>query len=204
MSSRSHPLPVLPPPPQTERADAARNRRRILDVAERLFAERGVAATTMDDIAAAAAVGKGTLYRRFGDRAGLGEALLDERERAIQDAILAGPPPLGPGADPRVRLHAFLDAFLDYLERDLELIVMSETARPGARYRSGVHAAWRMHVASLLTAIDGSRTDDVQLTAELLLAPLAGDLQDFLRHDRGVDGERIRAAIHRFADAAIE
>ena len=52
-------------------------------------------------------VGKGTLFRRFGDRAGLARALLDESERRLQDGFLHGPPPLGPGAPPRARLKAF-------------------------------------------------------------------------------------------------
>ena len=55
-------------------------------------------AVSMDDVARAACVGTGTLYRRFGDRAGLALALLDEHTRAFQDALIAGPPPLGPGA----------------------------------------------------------------------------------------------------------
>jgi AcrR family transcriptional regulator len=54
----------------------------------------------MDAVAAEAGVGKGTLFRRFGDRAGLAVALLDERERDLQAAVLSGPPPLGPGAPP--------------------------------------------------------------------------------------------------------
>src|SRR3954454_3811127 len=57
-----------------ERADAARNRRKVLAAAEELFAARGVAAISMDDVAAAAGVGKGTLYRRFGDKSGLASA----------------------------------------------------------------------------------------------------------------------------------
>jgi hypothetical protein len=47
-----------------ERADAARNRWRVLAAAERLFAERGVAAVTMHDVVAAAGIGKGTLWRQ--------------------------------------------------------------------------------------------------------------------------------------------
>src|SRR5690606_22116689 len=105
--------------------------------AERLFAERGVGQVSMDDIAIAARVGKGTLYRRFGDKAGLGIAVLDGRERDLQTAILSGPPPLGPGAPPLARLEAFLDSYLEYLERNLDLVVMCETATPGARYRTG-------------------------------------------------------------------
>ena len=61
----------------------------------------------MDDIAAAAGVGKGTVFRRFGSRAGLMMVLLDEDEKASQQAFLFGPPPLGPDAPPLERLLAF-------------------------------------------------------------------------------------------------
>src|SRR5687768_18150434 len=91
-----------------ERADAARNRRRVLEAARQLFAERGVQAVTMSDVARAAGVAKGTIFHRFGDRPGLAQALVDEAERELQEQVLRGPPPLGPGAPPRERLTAFL------------------------------------------------------------------------------------------------
>ncbi|EUA33870.1 bacterial regulatory s, tetR family protein [Mycobacterium xenopi 3993] len=81
-----------------ERGDAARNRALLLDAARRLIGERGAEAVTTDDIAAAAGVGKGTVFRRFGSRAGLMMALLDDDERHLQQAFLFGPPPLGPDA----------------------------------------------------------------------------------------------------------
>src|SRR5260370_20081 len=52
-----------------ERADAARNRERILCSAARLFSERGADCVSMDDVAEAAGVGKGTVFRRFGSLA---------------------------------------------------------------------------------------------------------------------------------------
>lgn len=58
-------------PPPRERADAARNRAKVLAAATKLFAEEGVEAVSMDAVAAEAGVGKGTLFRRFGDKAGL-------------------------------------------------------------------------------------------------------------------------------------
>jgi len=186
-------LPVLGQPPP-ERADAARNRRRILEAAERLLKERGVAGVSMDDVASEAGVGKGTLYRRFGDKAGLGIAVLDERERELQDAILRGPPPLGPGAPSRKRLKAFVRAYLDYAWRNLELLVVAETGSPGARYRSGVYAGFRRHVEILLM---DAGADDPVLGAELILAPLAGD---FLRHlavERELERDAIRAGLLR-------
>src|SRR3954447_26247036 len=90
-----------------ERSDAVRNRRRILSAAERLFAAHGVDCVSMEAIAAEAEVGKGTLFRRFGDRSGLVRALLQERERDFQESFIRGAPPLGPGAPAADRLVAF-------------------------------------------------------------------------------------------------
>src|SRR6201992_793090 len=89
------PVSALRDLPQ-ERGDAARNRDLLLQAARTLVAKRGADAVTMDDVAAAAGVGKGTLFRRFGSRAGLMMVLLDEDERGSQQAFLFGPPPLGP------------------------------------------------------------------------------------------------------------
>lgn len=60
------------------RADAERNRKRLLDAARTLFAERGLD-VSMDDIAQAAGVGVGTAYRRFRSRDEIVNALFDER-----------------------------------------------------------------------------------------------------------------------------
>jgi hypothetical protein len=86
--------------PPHERGDAARNRALLLDAARRLIAARGPDTVTMDEIAAAAGVGEGTLFRRFDSRAGLMIVLLDEDEQAEQQAFLFGPAPLGPNAPP--------------------------------------------------------------------------------------------------------
>ncbi|MEV4009911.1 helix-turn-helix domain-containing protein [Nonomuraea angiospora] len=146
----SESLELLVGQPVKERADAARNREKVLAAAARLFAEKGVEAVSMDAVAAAAGVGKGTLFRRFGDKSGLAVALLDARERDLQERILSGPPPLGPGAPAPERLAAFVAAYLDYLFAHLDLVRMSETASPGARYRIGAYRFWHRHVAILL------------------------------------------------------
>jgi AcrR family transcriptional regulator len=106
MVAAHEPLPVSGQETQ-ERGDAARNRELLLAAARKLIAERGPDAVTMDDIAAEAGVGKGTLFRRFGNRAGLMLVLLDEDEQALQRAFLFGHPPLGPGAPPLDRLLAY-------------------------------------------------------------------------------------------------
>lgn len=181
-------LPVLGAGVVRERADAARNRERVLAAAERLFAERGVAAVTMDDVAAAAGVGKGTLYRRFTDRGGLAVALLDQRERELQQAILSGCPPLGPGAVPAERLAAFVSSYLALLDRQLDLVLMSQTASPGARLRTGAHGFWRQHCTYLLREAGAPHPG---LRAELLLAGLSAEQVRHWLHDQHRDLEQL-------------
>src|SRR5262249_56999562 len=72
-----------------------------------MLAEQGADKLTMDALAERAGLGKGTVFRRFGTRAGIFAALLDDDERAFQQQVLAGPPPLGPGAAPLDRLIAY-------------------------------------------------------------------------------------------------
>ena len=93
--------------PRAERADAVRNRRHLLATARQMLASQGAGTLTMDALAEQAGLGKGTVFRRFGTRAGIFQALLDDDERAFQEQVLAGPPPLGPGAPPVDRLIAY-------------------------------------------------------------------------------------------------
>ncbi|WP_327136235.1 TetR/AcrR family transcriptional regulator (plasmid) [Streptomyces sp. NBC_01343] len=194
-SGSAMPLELLHAPPPKERADAARNRAAVLEAAARLFAEQGVEAVSMDQVAAAAGVGKGTLFRRFGDKSGLAAALLDARERVLQEAVLHGPPPLGPGAPADERLAAFLNAYLDYLLEHLALVRMSETATPGARYRIGAYRFWHRHVAILLAT-----APDPDHTAHALLAALAADHVAALLPEIGE--QRMRSGLLRLAHRA--
>ncbi|MGS2591929.1 TetR/AcrR family transcriptional regulator [Streptomyces hebeiensis] len=93
--------------PRGERADAVRNREHLLNTAREMIAEHGVEKVTMDGLAERAGLGKGTVFRRFGTRAGIFRALLDADERRFQEQVLSGPPPLGPGATPEERLVAY-------------------------------------------------------------------------------------------------
>jgi AcrR family transcriptional regulator len=173
-----------------ERGDAARNRALLLDAARKLVAERGPDAVTMDDVAAAAGVGKGTLFRRFGSRAGLMMVLLDEDERAMQQAYLFGPPPLGPSAAPMQRLLAFGRERLNFVRTHGALL--SDAARdPQTRYSAPAMVA-RTHVRVLLAA--AGTTGDLDAQADALMALLDADYVEHQLVDRGRTLEQLADA----------
>lgn len=191
-------LPLAEGPP--ERADAARNRQRILAAAGALLAEAGVDGLAIDEVAAAAGVGVGTIYRRFGDRAGLIHALLDRGERRFQTALLEGPPPLGPGADAPDRLRAFLHAYVDRLEEEADLLAVAESTDTTARYTSRAYAVHHTHVATLVTDIDADA--DATCLAHALLAPL--DARLYLHHrSTGLSADRVRVGLDRLLAGLI-
>jgi hypothetical protein len=90
----------------------------------------------------------------------------------LQQAILSGPTPLGPGAPPAERLEAFVTHYLRLVERHLDLVLLSQTATPGARLRTGAHAFWRQHCTYLLRAAGTPAPD---LRADVLLAGLSAE-----------------------------
>jgi AcrR family transcriptional regulator len=179
-----------------ERADAARNRERILAAAAGLIGERGIEHVSMDEVARAASVGTGTLYRRFGDRAGLALALLDENTREFQDQLIAGRPPLGPGAPAAERLRAFGEGYLDLLERHADLLA---EALPPQRYASGPHAFYATHLTILLR--EAAPHLDAELTAQALLATLAPAYHLYARRALDWPLERLRDGWYTLVDA---
>jgi AcrR family transcriptional regulator len=184
-------LPLADGEPR-ERADAQRNREKVLEAAEKLFRCRGVENVSMDAIAAEAGVGKGTLFRRFGDRAGLALALLEEQTAAMQEGMIRGPAPLGPGAPPKERLAAMARAQLALLEQHHELMAAADMGRPGTRFNKGPYVFLRVHATTLIREADPDA--DAELIADILLAPLTADAFLYWRRVRGFDIERIASA----------
>jgi AcrR family transcriptional regulator len=184
-----------------ERRDALRNRERVLAAAQRIVSESGVEAVEIREVARAAGVGVGTVYRRFGDKAGLVASLLDERERLFQDRLLSGPPPLGPGAPARERLVAFLHGLVDMVDENLQLLRALHGATPGARFRVGAYRAWRLHATILLE--EAAPGIDAAWFAEMILAPLAADLYYHQRDELGVSRERLKQNLADAVDAVV-
>ncbi len=196
-------LPQVDGPPAQLRADAARNRERVLCAAARVIERDGAAGLTMGAVATEAGVGKGTVFRRFGDRSSLLHALLDEEERRLQEAVIHGPAPLGPGAEPLQRLIAFGDARLEHLARHSEILSAAEE-RPltPAMEPHPVAISIRLHVAHLLR-LAGHPPETASVLASALLGFLSGTSVHQLTTTEGHDPSTLRAAWAALATGAI-
>jgi polyketide synthase 12 len=180
--------------PRPERADAARNRQHLLATARQMLAEQGAAALTMDALAERAGLGKGTVFRRFGSRAGIFQALLDDDEREFQEQVLSGPPPLGPGAPPLDRLIAYGRARVDFLRRHQQIARNALDGSQPIPAGSSTPIS-RAHIRVLLGQLDLGPADldilAMQLTAALdaplLLYISADDLNDPVTDPRLTD-----------------
>lgn len=188
-TSRPAPLELPIAGHAPERSDAAANRERILCAARRVLAEHGAEGLSMNAVAAAAGVGKGTIFRRFGDRDGLTRALLDAHTVELQDAFLTGPPPVGPGAPAAERLEAFMRALVAFHDTHLEIVLAAERRHAGA---PPVHGTFLIHVRSLIEQIDPRL--DAPVVAALLLSAVAPSSLHRLLREQGTDAERVAEA----------
>jgi len=180
-----------------ERADAARNRARVLAAAADLFTTRDPRAVTMDEIAKAAGVGRATVYRRYPDTWSIAVALLDEHERALQQRLLSGEPPLGPGAPPADRLAAFYAAMIELLDAHADLVLGTEIG--GARFATGAYGFWSAHVRALL--VDAGVADPDALV-DAVLAPVSAEVYAHQRA-RGLTSGQIRDGLSRLAHGLL-
>ena len=184
-----------------ERRDAARNRRVILETSRTLFGERGVTCVTMEEIARASGVGKGTLYRRFPNKGFLCQALLDEPTKRLQQHTLDIL--REPETSALEKLDAFLDGLVAFTAENLDLLYGGHEPLCGAdRLERFSHPAYdwrRSTVLGLLRRavregdVDGSL--DLEYLAQALLAPLDADLYYYQHRVQGLSVERISRGV---------
>jgi AcrR family transcriptional regulator len=163
--------------PERLRADAVRNRAAILRATEELLTRHHPQQISMEQVAAAAGVGKGTVFHRFGSRHGLLRELMQERAQDLQRAITTGPPPLGPDAPPRTRLLAFLTAMVELVTRNKGLLAALGPAAPittapqqQQREEHPVYQSWHAHLSQLVHQQQPGV--DANMLAHVLLATL--------------------------------
>ena len=191
-----------------ERADAAANRALILRTAERLFAERGVAKVCMAEIAEAAGVGKGTLYRRFASKAELCLSLMDRQLSEFQAESLARFRRQTAEGTPHLQqLAAFLEALVVFT--DVHSPLLSEVERGGLlrpeEQPLNVPHFWQFMTVSALLRSAARRGElaadlDLDYMGEALLASLQIDIFRYQRDARGYSIERIGDGLRRLVE----
>ena len=173
--------PVAWGAPSAGRADAVRNRRHLLNTARRMLAEQSADRLTMDALAEQAGLGKGTVFRHFGTRAGIFQALLDDDERAFQEQVLSGPPPLGPGTAPLNRLIAYGRARAGFLveHRDIARAALDGSQAVPIGRRTPMS---QVHIRMLLGQLDLTGAD-LDMFAIQLSGALDGPVLLYLSSD---------------------
>ncbi|MCP5099384.1 MAG: TetR/AcrR family transcriptional regulator, partial [Chloroflexi bacterium] len=184
-----------------ERRDAAANRALILETAEKLFAEKGVENVNMADIAQAAGVGKGTLYRRFANKGELCLALMDTQMVEFQNSMLSRMQQLSAqGVDYLEQLDQFLDALVYFTDIHSPLLCVVQHAGllqgVGSSTRAQLPYFWQhMTISGLLkTAVSAGELSpdlDIDYLSDALLSSLKADIFHFQRQVRGFSLERI-------------
>ena len=184
-----------------ERSDAARNRRVILRTARTLFEERGVTCVTMEEIARASGVGKGTLYRRFPHKGFLCQSLLDEPTRHLQEETLEIlREPRAPAIE---KLDAFLDRLALFTAENLDLLYGGNEPLCGAdRLERFSHPAYDWRRSTILGLLRAAVSEgdveaglDLEYVAMALLAPLDVDLFYYQHRVQGLLAGRISAGV---------
>jgi AcrR family transcriptional regulator len=126
-----------------------RRREELLAVADRVIQRRGVE-VSMDEIASEAGITKPVLYRHFGDKEGLYQALTELYIEGLKTALK----PATEASEPRDRLAAAIDAYLVYVEREPE------------RYRFLLHASEQPRTAGLVAGFRRRHIAECAFTAE--------------------------------------
>lgn len=173
------------------RKDAERNRAAILATAARLIAERGPDGFSMDDVATAAGVGKGTVFRRFGDRDSLVRAVVDETSeawRAESERLLAA---ADVPADERV--ITFVGTLFDHVIGALPLVAALERVTTRSIACDTNSTLTHQRLAALITRVRPAA--DAEFLAHALLAQLRADVLDHLIHRCGLSVPRVRAGV---------
>lgn len=153
-------------PDRAPRADARRNRERLLASASRLLVDRPE--VTFVEIAKDAGVGVGTVYRHFPTR----EALIEAAYQSELDTVCDAAPELVSALPAEQALRTWMDRFVDYMTTKLGMgeairAVVSAGGNPYAHSREGLDAALEILVGATEKAgvtRPGVNVDDVLLT----------------------------------------
>ncbi|WP_088187068.1 TetR/AcrR family transcriptional regulator [Desulfosporosinus sp. FKA] len=180
---------------RSERRDAAENRQRILNVAIRLFEQHGVEHVSMNQIAAEAQIGSGTLYRRYRNKSELcldlikdNVVLLFEDIETYLEQNRSRPPSL--------RLKGILSLFIRFREKKAQLLTGvedSSSSQSKTRTRSPIHDELHQLLVELFDEINKREPvhPESAFRADMLLMALSKDAYLFQKEVRGYSPETI-------------
>lgn len=168
------------------RADAMKNYRLLLETARQLFQKHGVAAVSMTQLAEAAGVGKGTLYRHFNNKLDVCYALLDEDQRLLQDQTLQR---LRKSQNPYQDLIWFLEQAARFVMHNSDLLACGEDTQSMISLDIPAHIWWRQTIIMLLNRIGVE--GDVDYKADVLYVMLHVNTIHFQQKTLNYDAERI-------------
>jgi AcrR family transcriptional regulator len=188
--------------PRRERRDATENRERLLLVARQLFAEKGVSETSMNEIAHAAQVGPGTLYRHFAHKGELCEALLKNDMAAFWTRVDTMLEQMKEES-PLSQLDWLIDATITLIDMHIPLLaIVMEGRKPSSVEMEETPFQYRIQkvIAELLTkaiAQGEIRELNVTFTADIIETSFAPSLYVFQQKRRGLSREQISAEMRR-------
>lgn len=201
---------ITAPQIRVPRADAERNRRRVLDAGARVFAQHGTAAT-LSDVARAAGVGVGTVYRRFADKEAILDALFDDKI----DAMVRLADDASAIEDAGMAVRGFLLALMEKRATDRGLDAILSTPGRGARFSWELGERFVPTVDRLVAraVAAGELRPDLTGQEVCLLGFMVGKVADVTRSTDPdawrryaqllVDGTRLSAAAEPLAPAPL-
>jgi AcrR family transcriptional regulator len=195
--------------PRASAAAAAHTARQVLDSATDLFAARGFAAVSLDDVAQAAEVTRGAVYHHYGNKQGLFLAVAARLQAQVADAVVAAADSAGndgAGGDAREQLRAGSHAFLDAITAGpaLRVLLVDAPAVVGwAEWRRLDEANSAAHLREALG--EAGIADDLldALTAQLSGAMNEAALWVAQQPDRAASARQAHAALDRLLTAAL-
>lgn len=181
---------------RSERRDAAENRQRILDAAFKLFEQHGVEAVSMNQIAAEAQIGAGTLYRRYRNKSDLCMNLIKDNVTLLFEDIEAY---LQENASSLAteRLRGLLALFIQFREKNAQLLAGVENSAyhvPGSKTNSPLYDKFHQLIFGLfeeITAEVSQSQPDSLFKTDMLMTVLSSDAYLFQKNVRGSSPDRI-------------
>ena len=186
-----------------ERRDAAANRQQILATARRLFAVQGVLPTSMQEIARAAQVGQGTLYRRFANKGALCASLLEDDFATFEkrlDVLSNGPEA---PVSALLRLERLLDELVSLVDSHIPLLAAMQEPARGVNAVHPLQRPFHVWLHGRITLLLGEAVAqgevadlDRDFAADAMLAVALPQLMNFQQQYRGFSRERIVLGMH--------